>query len=84
MTECPLCNLERRTHRYFESSSWIICDCVTCRVPMVVYCEHMASEEDIGEDKVGDIVDIAQTMFPDRRPDFEMRSFPEHFHFHMR
>lgn len=37
---CPLCNLERRTYWYYEDKIIVICDCETCKVPMVVLRRH--------------------------------------------
>lgn len=46
---CELCNLERKTRWYFENSFMIICDCLTCGIPMVVLKRHtteIASNEE--------------------------------------
>jgi len=46
--ECALCVLKNRTHIYEENNKFIILDCDTCLVPMVVWKEHTMtiSEED--------------------------------------
>lgn len=37
---CELCNLERKTKWYYEDDFIVICDCLTCRIPMVVLKKH--------------------------------------------
>ncbi len=84
MTDCPLCDLKRLTQWHYQDGEWVICDCLTCGVPMVVYRKHVPSIEDIGVSKVGEMVALARKLFPERREDFKKRSIPRHFHFHMR
>ena len=38
--ECDLCLLKLRTNVYLENEYFIILDCKSCRVPMVVWKEH--------------------------------------------
>jgi len=37
---CELCALERRSTRHFENGLIVICDCVTCGIPMLVFRSH--------------------------------------------
>jgi len=37
---CELCNLEKKTKWYHEDNEFIICDCLTCKIPMIVYRKH--------------------------------------------
>jgi len=37
---CPICNLEKKTRWYYEDENVIICDCMSCRIPMLVLKEH--------------------------------------------
>ena len=39
-TECPLCELERLTKWHYEDGVVVICDCLTCGVPMLVFRCH--------------------------------------------
>jgi len=50
---CELCNLEKKTHWYHKDDDWIICDCITCGIPMVVYCQHTM---EIPVDKLNNIL----------------------------
>jgi len=37
---CELCALERRSKWYLENGLMVICDCVTCGIPMLVFRRH--------------------------------------------
>ena len=37
---CELCGLERRTAWHYEDELMVICDCLTCRIPMLVFKSH--------------------------------------------
>lgn len=38
--DCELCELEQLTGWHFVNSLLVICDCVTCRIPMLVFRDH--------------------------------------------
>jgi len=40
MMGCELCELERRTAWHYEDELIVICDCVTCGIPMLVFRAH--------------------------------------------
>ena len=40
MAECELCKLERLTKWYYEDDVIVICDCLTCGMPMLVFRSH--------------------------------------------
>lgn len=40
MTDCELCNLERLTQWHYEDDTMVICDCLTCGTPMLVFRGH--------------------------------------------
>jgi len=46
---CELCNLEKKTKWYYEDDNWIICDCLMCKEPMLIYRKHTMNipEEDL-------------------------------------
>lgn len=78
---CPLCNLEKKSHWYFECKSFIVCECIICKVPMYVWRKHefvptVQEQRKMYKD--------ARKRFPDRKIDLARRKIPEHFHFHMR
>ncbi len=37
---CELCALKKLTRWHFENSFMVICDCVTCGIPMLVFRSH--------------------------------------------
>ena len=37
---CELCGLERRSAWHYENELLVICDCVTCSIPMLVFRNH--------------------------------------------
>jgi len=78
--DCPLCNLEKKTHWYFENDKYIICDCLTCKVPMFVWKDHdifPTVQERI------EMCSDGKRRFPDKEPRLLRRQIPDHFHFHM-
>jgi hypothetical protein len=77
---CPLCNLKKITKWYYESPTYVICDCVSCRVPMYVWRDHKFPSGD----QVTEMVDDAKERFPGYRLDFRRRMVPAHYHFHVR
>ena len=40
---CELCNLKKKTKWYYEDEYFIVCDCETCKVPMIVLKTHSTS-----------------------------------------
>lgn len=38
--DCELCHLERKSIWYYENTDFIICDCLTCKTPMIVFKRH--------------------------------------------
>lgn len=42
---CELCVLRRRTPWHYEDGVIVICDCLTCGVPMVVFRRHGELDE---------------------------------------
>jgi len=79
--DCPLCNLEKKTHWHFECEEFIICDCLICKVPMYVWKSHdifptMQQRIEMYND--------ARRRFPDKEISLLRRNIKDHFHFHMR
>lgn len=77
---CELCDLEKKSIWYEENEFFIICECITCKVPMLVWKEHnFPTKEtvDLMKRKV-------MSMFPGRKIDMNRRKIPDHFHFHAR
>jgi|TARA_Y100000310_G_C20684731_1_gene818197 hypothetical protein len=78
---CELCNLEQKTHWYFDDDDWVICDCITCGTPMAVYRQHTM---EIPIDKlynilavIGDRLGYGTTLRVNQR------KIPDHYHIHI-
>ena len=81
--KCPLCNLEKLTHWYWETKKFIVCVCKTCDEPMYVFKSHdFPNLEEVAEmviDAKDRFVATNYILF-----DFKQRSIENHFHFHVR
>jgi len=80
MVNCPLCNLEKKTHWYFENDKYIICECLTCKVPMYVWKDHDSFPT---TDERIEMYSDANRRFPGRNLRLLRRKIPQHFHFHV-
>ena len=84
---CELCLLEIRTQTYQENDFFIIMDCDSCKVPMVVWKEHTV---DIPEpDKYvmkSMLQEVAHMFYKDKKYyiDIVQRKIPNHLHWHAR
>ena len=81
---CQLCTAEKLTKRYYEDDCWWIADCLTCNVPLVVYKGHTVQVLVVDLDVIYKAI---QGIFPGLKMehfDFDRRSIPNHYHFHIR
>ena len=79
--DCELCKLEKLTKWYYEDKSFVIIDCKTCHVPMVVlrrHGDHPTATE------LKKIFSVVRRKFPNRKWDFTNRKIHDHWHFHLR
>lgn len=83
---CRLCQAKKLSFWYYPNSTeedkdifWCAV-CTTCREPMVVYKWH----NEPSDKEVKYLIDWAKEWFPLRIPDFQRRTIPDHFHFHLR
>lgn len=83
MSHCDLCELKPLTKRYFEDDLIVICDCLTCQVPMVVLRRHTMSptKEELEriEEKVKEI--FGEEKFKGFRK--KQRNIFDHMHYHI-
>jgi len=82
---CELCNLEKKTKWYYEDDTFIICDCLTCKVPMIVAKYHHSLVEtmrpEVFESYVNGLVrGVLKRKFHFRR---EQRKVKDHWHWHI-
>jgi hypothetical protein len=79
---CPLCNMEHKTKWYYEDDVWLICDCDSCNMPMIVYRKHLAYEE-VEVADLHYIINKCMGLFGHIRFRTEHRKIPDHFHWHI-
>lgn len=82
---CELCKLEKITTWYKEEDQYVVLDCKTCKVPMVVYRTHkeypsseLVLEMDIALAEVADIRFGTGNWYFRR----EQRAVKDHYHVH--
>lgn len=80
---CKLCELKPLTKRYYECDNYIIVDCITCKVPMIVLKEH---RKYFTKEEKQIVIALFKLLFGDglKGVDFKMRSIPDHAHAHLR
>lgn len=77
---CPLCEMKNLTPWHFVDREFVLCDCLTCKVPMMVWRDHdFPDRADVRRMKA-----IARRMFPNRLIDEGRRTVKDHYHFHLR
>ena len=86
---CQLCQdpLPVIEKLYKETDKWIILDCMTCHVPMIVWKEHtMRITRAIREDITEALIEVADEHFGKYKYyiDKEQRSVFNHLHWHAR
>ena len=86
---CQLCQdpLPVIVKFYKETDKWIILDCMTCHVPMIVWKEHtMRITRAIREDITEALIEVADKHFGKYKYyiDKEQRSVFNHLHWHAR
>lgn len=78
---CELCNLEKKTEWYYEDDYFIVCDCETCKVPMIVLKRHdtilFPSEKQI-------FYTLVNKFGQGKVLDENRRKILDHFHAHLR
>lgn len=78
---CELCELDRRTKRHYEDALMVICDCVTCGIPMLVFRSHgPRSEKEHLEARIKIIELYGKRLIRIRT---KARRLPEHEHWHI-
>lgn len=77
---CILCNLEELTTWHYEDDYWIICDCIDCMIPMVVYKKHGML---VDSQKLIYILQVCQRLFGRFELRANQRMIKDHLHFHV-
>ena len=81
---CELCNLKKKTKWYYEDEVYIILDCLTCKIPMVVSKSH-DFKVDIETVHHAVLFGIVKGVFGGKRFTFRrtQRKVKNHFHWHI-
>lgn len=78
---CELCDLERRSKWHHEDGLMIICDCVTCGIPMLVFRSHgPRTEEEHLEARIKIIEQYGKHLIKIRT---KARKIKDHDHWHI-
>ena len=84
---CELCILENKTNIYIENDDFIIMDCDSCFVPMIVWKDHTMSipKSDINIMELR-LTECAEMFYSDTPffIDKKQRAVLEHLHWHAR
>ncbi len=82
---CELCNLEKKTKWYCEDDTFVICDCESCKLPMIISKLHNTNMlilfPKVFEAWVNGLVKgIFKKKFHFRK---EQRKVKDHWHWHI-
>lgn len=78
---CELCNLEKKTKWYYEDEYFIICDCETCKIPMILPKDHADDATRVVKWYIqGLVMGIFKKKFHFRE---EPRRIKDHWHWHI-
>lgn len=80
--ECDLCVLEKRTDWYFESDKLVVCNCMTCHIPMVLLRRHTMAPTQEEIDEINLVCDnlYGKALYTFRT---NQRRIPDHLHWHI-
>ncbi len=76
---CELCILERCTTWYYEGKYFVIIDCQTCRIPMIVLRRHSLTLTVAEQSELDNIMSYTSGM----NMRGIMRKIPDHWHKHL-
>lgn len=78
---CELCNLEEKTKWYHKDREFIICDCLTCKIPMIVYRKHTMK---LSINCLRRVTFLVRHLFGDNAVlRLKQRKVPDHWHAHI-
>jgi len=85
--DCELCLLKRRTNVYIDNEYFIIMDCDSCHVPMIVWKDHTMSVPKPDEQVMESFLTECGRQFYGDKPFFidkKQRAVLDHIHWHAR
>ena len=84
---CDLCLLKRRTNVYIDNEYFIILDCDSCHVPMIVWKEHTMDVPDPDKQMMEVFLIEVSNQFYEGKSYFidkKQRAVLDHMHWHAR
>ena len=84
---CDLCLLKRRTNVYIDNEYFIIMDCDSCHVPMIVWREHTMDVPDPDKQMMeAFLTEVANQFYGGKNYfiDKNQREIFDHIHWHAR
>ena len=85
--ECDLCLLKRKTNVYIDNEYFIIMDCDSCHVPMIVWKEHTMDVPDPDKQMMEAFLTEVSNQFYEGKSYFidkNQRAVLDHIHWHAR
>ena len=77
---CDLCTLEKRTKWYYDDDEFVIIDCKTCNIPMMVTKQHIMEPSPI---LLESMIKTAKNLFgEDITFRKKQRKIKSHWHWH--
>ncbi len=78
---CSLCKAERKTKWYYEDDKVWVADCETCRIPMIVWRDHVMK---LKFEDVEHMLWVVLMLFGDGVTiRFKQRKIHDHLHWHI-
>lgn len=84
---CELCQLKKMSKWYYEDEDIVVCDCIICKIPQVIWRKHsMSPSIHIEMKMVSKLAEIAEQFYGHKNfyIDSTQRKIPDHLHFHAR
>jgi hypothetical protein len=84
---CDLCLLKRKTNVYIDNEYFIIMDCDSCHVPMIVWKEHTMDVPDPDKQMMETFLTEVANQFYEGKGYFidkNQRDILDHIHWHAR
>ena len=84
---CDLCLLKRKTNVYIDNEYFIIMDCDSCHVPMLVWKEHTMDVPEPDEQVMeAFLIEVSNQFYEDKSYfiDKNQREIFDHLHWHAR
>ena len=85
--DCELCQLKKISKWYYEDEDIVVCDCIVCKIPQVIWRKHsMSPPSHIEMKMISKLNEVAREFYghDDFYIDTKQRKIPDHLHYHAR